>query len=112
MRIGKCSEIWLMLLNISNPHTGGSPQAPSETPRKYNPSHPNRDINQNSNLGVHGLDYLFCSWLVGFAYLICLVPVIIFDLLTAGIFVICTATWVNVYGQSLEIKCSKSVPNV
>jgi hypothetical protein len=39
-----------------------------------------------------GLDYLFCFWLVGLADLICLVPVFILDLLTVGIFVVCTAS--------------------
>jgi hypothetical protein len=68
----------------------------------YIPSHPNRDrvINRILTQGHVGLDYLFCFWLVGLADLICLVPVFILDLLTAGIFVVGAATWVNVWSES------------
>jgi hypothetical protein len=103
--VGLCSENWLLVLSNPNPHTGGSPQAPSETPRYREniiPSHPNRDrvINRILTQGHVGLDYLFCFWLVGLADLICLVPVFILDLLTAGIFVVGAATWVNVWSES------------
>jgi hypothetical protein len=50
-----------------------------------------------------GLVYLFCKfclWLVGSADIRCLVPVVILDLLTAGIFVVGVATWVNVWSVS------------
>jgi hypothetical protein len=63
--VGKCSKNWLLVLSNPNPHTGGFPQAPSETLREYNPLPLKKVINQMLTRGMWtGLFILFrVGWL-------------------------------------------------
>jgi hypothetical protein len=69
--VGLCSENWLLVLSNPNPHTGGSPQAPSETPSRYisPPTQTETESLTESNPGACGTG-LFILFVVGWVWLL------------------------------------------